>query len=454
MEGPFQASGVTQGTSQECRLGTVPFMAVSPRPRTRLEQKMRAARLSQSDIVRRFPEEAARTGEGRVTVSDRQLKRWLAGGAATPRAVTCRILEAWFGEPVERLLGPPDEIVVIDGGDLVEEAGRRTVEHAIDAASSVDPSALEHLHAASRRSAIAYMNTPTLQMLTELVALRDTVYAQLDRTHKPRQQAELYLIAGQVCGLLASVSFALGRADVAEELARAAHTYGSIIDHPSLCAWARSLQVKVLFWSGQPRRAVGIASAALQSAPPGIARVRLHAVRARALALIGARDEVGADLAAAVDQLDHAGHDELLDGVGGELGFDRSRLALCGSTAYVALGDGERAEPAAEAAQEMFASLDDARRWNSGAVAAAVDLGTARALRGNLAGAEDALSEVFALPPAERTATVSQRLLGLGRILGSNRYRGAVEAASVGEAIEAFTAASLPRTTAQRAIGP
>jgi hypothetical protein len=73
-------------------------------------------------------------------------------------------------------------------------------------------------------------------MLTDLVALRDTVYAQLDRTHKPRQQAELYLVAGQVCGLLSSVSFDLGHPGVAEELARAAHTYGSVIDHPSLCS--------------------------------------------------------------------------------------------------------------------------------------------------------------------------------------------------------------------------
>jgi hypothetical protein len=48
-------------------------------------------------------------------------------------------------------------------------------------------------------------------MLTDLVRLRDTVYEQVDRTHKPRQQAELYLLAGLVCGLLSSVSFDLRR---------------------------------------------------------------------------------------------------------------------------------------------------------------------------------------------------------------------------------------------------
>ena len=182
-------------------------MSVGP-PRTRLEQKLRAARLSQRDVLRRFPEQAARLGEGEIFVSERQLKRWLAGGAPTPRAVACRVLEAWFGEPVERLLGPPDEIATLDGagGDVVAEAGRRSVEHAIDAASALDPSALEHLHAAAQRAARTYLITPPLEMLTGLVQLRDTVYDQLDRTHKPHQQAELYLLAGQVCGLLSSVS--------------------------------------------------------------------------------------------------------------------------------------------------------------------------------------------------------------------------------------------------------
>jgi hypothetical protein len=180
----------------------------------------------------------------------------------------------------------------------------------------------------------------------------------------------------------------------------------------------------------------------------------LYAVRARALALIGARDEVGVELAAGTDQLDLAGNDEFLDGIGGELAFDRSRHALCASSAYVALGDGERAETAATEALEIFAGLDEHQRWGSGAVSAAVDLGTARALRGDLAGTEAVLDGVFALPSAERTEGVSQRLLGLGRILGSSRYRGAVEAARLGERIESFTAASLAHTTARPAIGP
>lgn len=366
-----------------------------------------------------------------------------------PRPASCRILEGWWGEPIERLLGLPAEVAVLvpEGGDLVVEAGRQSVEHAIDSASALDPSALEHLHAAARTAAHAYLDTPPLELLATLVEMRNTVYVQLDRTHKPSQQAELYLLAGQACGLLSSVSFDLGHPDVAEEQARAAYTYGSLIDHPSLCAWARALQVTVMFWTGQPRRAEALAEAALVTAPSGTAKVRLHSTRARALALVGARGEVGAELAAAADHLDLAGADEFLDGIGGELDFERSRHALCASSAYIALSDGDRAEAAAIQALDIFAGLDERRRWGSGVVSATVDLSTARALRGDLAGAEAALDGVFGLPATQRTESISQRLLVLGRIVGLPRNRGAVEATRLGESIEEFTATSLARTT-------
>lgn len=432
-------------------------MAAAGRARTRLEQKLQSARLSQRDVLRRFPIEASRLGEGEFVISDRQLKRWLAGGAPTPRPAACRVLEGWFGEPVERLLGPPDEIAAIGvaaGGEAVAEAGKRSVEHAIEAASALDPSALEHLQAAAEKAARDCLITPPLQMLTELVQLRDTVYAQLDRTNKPRQQTELYLLAGLCCGLLSSVSFDLGHPDVAMEQACAAHTYGSLIDHPSVCAWARGWQATIAMWSGQARRAVVLTEAAFPDAPAGTAQVRLHSIRARALSRIGARQEVSAELTAAANQLEAAGSDEFLDGIGGKLSFDQAPHALYASTAYVWMNDGDHAEPAAARAIRAFAELPPNRRWESGAVAATIDLGTARMLCGDLAGCEAAINEVLLLPAAKRTEGVAQRLLDLRRLVRAPSYRKAVEAQRLGERIEEFTVVSLGRTTARLAIAP
>ena len=375
-------------------------------------------------------------------------------GSDLPRPVCRRVLEHWWAEPVSRLLGPPDSggvKVFMSEQELIVNAGRESVHHAIKAASALDPSALEHLHDAAQRAARAYFVAPPLAMLTDLVRLRDIVYEQLDRTHKPRQQAELYLLAGLVCGLLSSVSFDLGHMEAAEEQARAAHTYGSVIDHPSLCAWARAEQANVMLWTARPRRAASLAATALETAPVGTARVWLHSLHARSLALIGARQEVRAALDAAADELQRAGNDPFLDEIGGELGFDRSRHALCAGASFVVLGDGDQAEIEATAALALFSEIPERSRWVAGECGARVDLAAARTLRGDLAGAEDALVPVFSLVPERRTESVAQRLTNLGRVLNAARYRDAVEARRIGEAIEDFTTRGLPRS-ATRAI--
>jgi hypothetical protein len=424
-------------------------------PRTRLEQRVQAAHLSVREFVATFHEVSTDAGQP-THVSERQAKRWLAGTADLPRSASCRVLERWWREPVGVLFGPPlaevEPVSAMTQEELIMSAGRESVEHAIQAASALDPSALEQLHAEAQRAARAYFVTPPVQMLADLVRLRDTVYVQLSRTHKPRQQAELYLIAGQVCGLLSSVSWDLGHPDVADEQARAAHTYGSVIDHLSLQAWARALQVTVTFWSGRPRRAEAIAAAALETAPHGTARARLHAVHARALAMIGARQEVAAALALADDELDRSGDDAFLDEIGGDLGFDRSRRALCAGASFVALGDGERAEAEATAALDLFAQVPVSARWQSGQLGARVDLGSARVIRGDLAGAEAALAPVFDVAPERRTEALNQRLTQLGRVLGQSRYRGAIEANRLRGDIEDFTAQALARSTDRPAI--
>lgn len=423
-------------------------------PRTRLEQHAQTAHLSVREFVDRFHAAAIECGEGKAHISERQAKRWLAGESDVPRPVCRRVLEHWWAEPVSRLLGPPDSgrvAVIMSKEELIVNAGRESMHHAIRAASALDPSALEQLHDAAQRAARAYFVTPPLGMLTDLVRLRDTVYDQLDRTHKPRQQAELYLLAGLLCGLLASVSFDLGHTGVAQEQARAAHTYGSVIDHPSLCAWARAEQVNVMFWTARPRRAASLAATALETAPAGTARARLHSVHARSLALIGARQEVRSALGAAADELQRAGDDPLLDEIGGGLGFDHSRRALCAGASFVALGDGDQAETEATAALALFGEIPEQSRWTAGELSVRADLAAARVLRGDLAGAEDALVPVFALDVDRRTEALTRRLTSLGRVLSTTRYRDAVEANRIGDAIEDFTTRGLPRS-ATRAI--
>jgi hypothetical protein len=419
-------------------------------PRSRLEQLMRRSHMSHSDFLTEYSEQASRSGAGnRLHISDSQVKRWLRGGAPKPRAVSCRVLEYWWKEPVERLLGPPEPEIAkfVTQDELVTGIARESVKHAIEVTHALDSSALEYVEAAAMRVARAYYVTPPLEMLSQLAELRDAVHQLLNLTQKPRQQTQLYLVAGQVCGLLSSVAGDLGHLWEAGDLAHTAHTYGSIIDHPSLCAWARALQVAVNFWSGKPRVATKIAEAAIPDAPRGTARVRLHSVNARALALLGARDEVEVELRNAADELDSTGGDSFLDEVGGELAFDRTRRALCAGAAYVALGDGAKAKIEARAALALFAGLPEPARWGAGEIGARLDLGTAMTITGDLAGTVDAIAPALALAPGLRTVAVTQRMHRLGSLLATPRYKGAVEAAMLGEQIENFTGVSRPART-------
>ncbi|GGM63941.1 hypothetical protein GCM10012275_38130 [Longimycelium tulufanense] len=407
-------------------------------PRTRLAQLVKQRRWSVEEFCARFTE--AGRGEGTVSLSRRQATRWLSGDVDEPRPAQQRVLEHLFGEPLEALLGSPvtsaDPVAPPPSDEeRLMTAARDTTAHVMSTAAALDPIALEQLHAEARRLAHAYFHTAPAALARELLTFRQTVRDQLERTRKPGQQAELYLILGQVSGLLSASAAAVGQFDVAEEYARGAYGYGSLVDSPSLCAWARAWQVASTFWSGRAHLAAELSAAAVRSAPPGTARARLWAVNARALALLGARGEVEQALGRAADELDRAGSDPLLDGVGGELCFGRSRTALCAGTAYVALRDAHRAEEATMLALRLFAERE---RWRPGELGATVDLAAARTLRGDLAGAEEALAPVFTLELDHRTEALRLRLVHLTRVLGTARYRQSLEARRITEQATEF----------------
>jgi hypothetical protein len=209
-----------------------------------------------------------------------------------------------------------------------------------------------------------------------------------------------------------------------------------------------------MFWTGRPRRAEKLMATALETAPAGTARARLHSVQARSLALIGARQEVRAALNAAADELQGAGDDAFLDEIGGELCFDPARRALCAGTSFIVLGEGTQAETEAAVAVQLFSTVPEPDRWAAGELSAQVDLATARVMRGDLAGAQDALTAVFALDPERRTEAVARRLANLGHLLGAARYRNAGEAAGIGEAIEDFATRSLSRGATRVIFNP
>jgi hypothetical protein len=274
---------------------------------------------------------------------------------------------------------------------------------------------------------------------------RDLTYRMLERTRRPTQVSDLYLIAGQLSGLMAGISFDLGHSDAAAEQARAALIYGQVIDHGTLRAWARATLSMIAFWSGRPSEGVVHAQAGLEDVTTGDTAIRLHAVAARSWALSGNREETFSALRAAEDvRSEGRDGDDLADGLGGEFVFGRERQELSAGAALLALDQHADAARHAEAAVGLFDQMLAEQRWTSGLHGARIDLATAHTLALDLDAATDALAATMALGPEHRTERVMVRMRALRQHVSAARYRGSLHASRFADEIEEFLLTGTP----------
>jgi hypothetical protein len=244
-----------------------------------------------------------------LSIAKRQFERWLAGNLKTkPYPDHCRVLEHLFDRSIDELLAPvtqepehqalltrrhglpvmgappPAPTTVagsppswnatgehsdlghalgtlrrrksleVSGEEITRElsmTAHESSEHAgFVAARRLEPVTLEQLHDDVIQIARHYAHTPPLLVYGDAKRLRDRGFELLEWTRRTEQEDDLYLLIGQACGLLASVSFDLGNRDAATEQARSAWIYGRHIGHHGLCAWARGMQALIAYWSG------------------------------------------------------------------------------------------------------------------------------------------------------------------------------------------------------------
>jgi tetratricopeptide (TPR) repeat protein len=324
---------------------------------------------------------------------------------------------------------------------LVMNAAHESSEHAAAFESaSVGPNALEQIGEDILRIARAYVHAPPLPLFGELIRVRNRVYWLLDRTRNPAQQRDLYLVAGQSCGLLASASFDLGYPHAAAQQARAARAYGEIIESRELSAWADGLLACVEMWAGRPHPALLLAERGLSVAPDGTCRVRLLSIAARAAALQGDEQRAVEAIMASKRARDTRAATTLLhDSVGGEFGFSLARQTFCNGSAYLRLGRSEEALTECGQAVELYAQAAAEERWYAAEAGARADLAAAHLLRGDLAGAREAVSGVLKLQSDKRVEGVVRRLSALRGVLAGPSFR-SKEARALTEEIEQFTA--------------
>ncbi len=320
---------------------------------------------------------------------------------------------------------------------------------------SVAPLSVVHLTAELQRLARSYSAMPPLEFLGQARKLRDESRRLSERTRKPVQLADLHLVTGGACGLLAMASWDLGAWSAAIEQAHAAGIFGEIVGHRGLQAWAAGCEGLIVFWRGRPREAADVVASALELAPRGTARARLHCIAARAWAYLGAVDRVRSELAAADRAQDEAGDaypEELHDEIGGEYGWDKARHAMCAATALLIAGDPVGAAVRAReaiglhAAGHAFSDLVSAK--------ARADLACVELSGGALDAAEDALNPVWGVAPGFRRYPLVGRLESASAALGEPRYARSRPAADLVERIRVFSAESAPALAARGILLP
>lgn len=127
--------------------------------------------------------------------------------------------------------------------DLLTAAAAQARDHAVHAAvTGIGPGTLEQLTAEVVRLSRTYVAGSPLPLFAAMGRSFGRVQEALDQRLYPAQARDLNFLAGVLCGLMANASLDLGREDAAEDLARAAWTYGTIIDHDPLIGWARGTQ--------------------------------------------------------------------------------------------------------------------------------------------------------------------------------------------------------------------
>jgi tetratricopeptide (TPR) repeat protein len=318
------------------------------------------------------------------------------------------------------------------------EAGRQAEQAA---AGDVPLETIEQLHEHVVRLSVAYLSGPMLPMWVELRAVRTRTFELLDRTQRLGQRHDLYLVAGMVSCLLAGTSGDLGYPAAAMEWARAATTYGELIGHDSLRAYATGQLAMFAYLEGNPRRALRHARDAQQHVAQGSPMVRLRGLEALACSRLGDAAGVASALAEAeLERQRESPVDELHDQTPGMFTTTPGKLAYMAAMALTNVGDYARAAGQAQQAIHLYLSGPSEELAQGAVNVARVDLTTAYLAQGQLDAAQETLADVLAVPPDERTTIIVTRIGGLPDRLGAREFQQNRQATQLAEAIEDFRA--------------
>jgi len=341
-------------------------------------------------------------------------------------------------------LVPLSAIPGVTEPDLLTAAAAQARDHAAHAAvTGIGPGTLEQLTAEVVRLSRTYVADSPHPLFAAMHEALGRVHEALDQGLYPAPARDLNFLAGVLCGLMANASLDLGREDAAEDLARAAWTYGTIIENDPLIGWARGTQALAAIWDHRYADAAHYAEDGLTHISAGMGAARLHAIQARALADHHEFREARAALTAATDASTTTQPDQLHDGIAGEFTFGPAKLRYYEALVLNRAGYPADAEAAAAAAISLYeASPGQARSYGCDALAH-VQLATARLMRGDADAAAEAITDLLRLDPGRRISSLNEHIDACRELLRGLTFRNSQAAADMSRQLMAFSAVNI-----------
>lgn len=442
--------------------------------RTLLAQLMSERNLSQEDVAKRFQLAAQELERRTVSISLRQLSRWISGEGGMPRPVGRRILEFMFGYPAEQLLAPPNVAaestgaparLVISRGSrdagatasmpshqdvgLLRAAASRARDFGLVVGSmSMSPELPDQLYADLQRLGSVYPRVALSDILSDIVSTQEAIYQLLESQRSPNQARQLYFLAAVAGGMLAKASHDLAEPHAALTHARAAFLCAEHADHHGLMSWTRSLQALIAYWAGRPAESARYAAHARELATSGVGGASLWAYlsEARALAASGNR-EAARELIVQADHKRGSVVSDELDEIGGLFSFGPIRqLYYAGEALSWNAKDAVEAAGYSARAAEGYGD-QGSPEWAFGDQAGAhANLAISRLNLGEAAGAREAISPLLRLPHSRRMNGIVLSAQRVGRVLAQSP--GGRDHAELRDEIESFCrlpSSALPR---------
>ncbi|MCX9192663.1 hypothetical protein C3Y87_14820 [Carbonactinospora thermoautotrophica] len=318
------------------------------------------------------------------------------------------------GVPVTRTI----EEMIMSAADESAEFG------AWAEASNVGDNTLEQFDAEIRHLASLYLQTSPLPLFHRTVRLRDRAFDLLEGHQHPSQTRDLYLIAGQLCALLAWMSGDLGQPAAAETQGRTAWVCAERAGHDGLRAWVLSTRSKTAFWAGRYHEAIRFAQRGQEYAPTDTAAVMLACQEADAWAELG-------DAQAAKDALERVqrARDQVNspDHIGGLFSCGPARQANYAAGVLLRMGEPDAAIREADRALAQFRSGEQRAYGTEAQTHISRAAGYLMTRQPDPEGSAEALAPLLALPAEQRLDTIVKRLQQVNRLLAHARLKGGAQ---------------------------